>query len=304
MPTESAAPSPDTPDAIIRIDAADWDGGVAPDHRAAAVAALESGGVLLFPGLAFALEPAEERFVTPEIASPRSKNVSFNPATGGVKGAVVGAADLAAIGAMMRRYYERTRRLVASLSPQYAAALEDGRTSYRPVEIAGRPSSVRRDDARLHVDAFVSTPTRGDRIMRVFSNVNRQGRGRHWQIGAPFPEVAGTFLPRLPAQMPGSAWLLRLAGVTRRFRTPYDHLMLKLHDTMKADTDYQRQVPRSDFDFPPGATWITYTDMVSHAVLSGQYMFEQTFYLPTAALADESKAPLRVLERLSQRALV
>jgi hypothetical protein len=39
-------------------------------------------------------------------------------------------------------------------------------------------------------------------------------------------------------------------------------------------------------------------------VLSGQYLLEQTFYLPPAAMQDETRAPLRRLERIYQRALV
>jgi hypothetical protein len=48
---------------------------------------------------------------------------------------------------------------------------------------------------------------------------------------------------------------------------------------------------------------MVFTDGVEHAVLEGQYLLEQTFYLPVSAMRDESKAPLRVLEKLAQRAL-
>jgi hypothetical protein len=80
--------------------------------------------------------------------------------------------------------------------------------------------------------------------------------------------------------------------------------MLGIHDAMKRATHYQHTVLYTDFDFPPGSTWIVYTDMVSHAALSGQHLFEQTFYLPVSAMADESKAPLRILESLAGRQLV
>jgi hypothetical protein len=45
---------------------------------------------------------------------------------------------------------------------------------------------------------------------------------------------------------------------------------------------------------------MAFTDQVSHAAMSGQYQLEQTFYLPVAAMIDESRSPLRVLERLEE----
>ena len=92
--------------------------------------------------------------------------------------------------------------------------------------------------------------------------------------------------------------------MTRGYRTAYDQAMLDIHDSTKRATDYQQSVPRLDFDFPTGSTWIVFTDAVSHAALSGQHLFEQTFYLPVSAMADESKAPLRILESLAGHALV
>ena len=37
--------------------------------------------------------------------------------------------------------------------------------------------------------------------------------------------------------------------------------------------------------------------------MAGQYLFEQTFYLPVAGMVDPAKSPLRVLERLMRREL-
>jgi len=299
----TAKRSPAHPAAVVTMAATGWGNPIARDDIEIAVDRLEDGAVLYFPHLAFVLTNDEQRFLTAAIASKHSKNVSFNITDGTVKGTVADAAEVGSVAAMMRRYCDQATALVSALVPRYAAGLRVGRTSFRPVEIAGRPASVQQDDKRLHVDAFVSTPTSGDRIMRIFTNVNVEGRGRHWQIGAPFEDVARRFAPRLRAPLPGSAWLLHAAGLTHGRRTLYDHMMLKLHDTMKADAGYQEQVERSDFSFPPGSTWLCYTDMVSHAVLDGQFVFEQTFYLPLAAMADEAKAPLRVLERLTGRPL-
>lgn len=288
---------------VETLDAIGWQGPVSTNMRGVAVEALESGKVLYFPRLAFGLSKTEERFLTPAMAHAKAKNVSFDPSTGVVKGAVGSRADIAAVTAMMRRYHESARKLVETLLPAYGPELRVGRTSFRPVEIRGRPSSARKDDTRLHIDAFPSTPLGAQRILRVFTNVHREAEARHWRLGAPFEELARTFFKRLPKRSPGSAWLLKTFGITKGYRTHYDHMMLNLHDTMKADDAYQRRVVQNEFRFPPGSTWIVYTDMVSHAAMGGQHLFEQTFYLPVRAMANEAKSPLRVLERLAHRKL-
>jgi hypothetical protein len=79
--------------------------------------------------------------------------------------------------------------------------------------------------------------------------------------------------------------------------------MLQLHDLMKRDASFQAASPQTVFNFPPGSTWIAFTDHVSHAAMAGQYQLEQTFLLPVDAMLDESRSPLRILERLTGRRL-
>jgi hypothetical protein len=73
---------------------------------------------------------------------------------------------------------------------------------------------------------------------------------------------------------------------------------------MKADTEYQVAAPQSRFEFPPGSTWMAFTDQVSHAAMAGQFQLEQTFLLPIDAMLDPQRSPLRILERLVGRRLV
>ena len=61
---------------------------------------------------------------------------------------------------------------------------------------------------------------------------------------------------------------------------------------------------RGRFDFPALSTWVVFTDRVMHAALAGQFLLEQTFYLPVAAMQDEQYAPLRILEDICKRKLV
>ena len=78
--------------------------------------------------------------------------------------------------------------------------------------------------------------------------------------------------------------------------------MLGLHDNAKLDMDYQRTTSKTEIRFPPGTTWLCYTDQVMHAALAGQYVLEQTFHLDVEAMARPELSPLKVLERLRQAA--
>lgn len=264
--------------------------------------ALETGMVLFAPQLHFELSEPECAFLSPACLDGKSKNVSYRPANDALGGASE-AVDGGALKAMLRRYFEKSSALMDALCAEYRGKLAPGFASFRPAEIAGRASSWRKDDTRLHVDAFPSRPLHGLRIIRVFSNVNPSAP-RMWRVGDRFGNVAKTFLPKIGSAFPGSAWLLQALHVTKTRRTPYDHLMLGIHDRMKADENYQRVCPQVSLAIPPGATWACFTDSVSHAAMSGQFAFEQTFYLPVEAMCDASRSPLRVLEKLTGKPLV
>ncbi|MHB1565477.1 MAG: Kdo hydroxylase family protein [Acidiferrobacter sp.] len=289
---------------LQNIDRTVWAGPCPPALSARATAALEAGQVLLLPQLAFVLTASEQQFLDPCCSDGRAKNISFDPKSGVLKGAAVDGALHQPLKAMIERYAHGAQALVAALLPGYAPHLRWGRTSYRPVNVEARVVSARKDDSRLHVDAFPTRPNGGARILRVFCNVNPAGGARVWRLGEPFESCARRFLPQLSRPWPGSAWLLKAAHLTRSYRTRYDHYMLALHNVMKADDHYQRFCPQSEVPFPPASTWIVFTDQVSHAAMAGQYLFEQTFHMPPAALREPATAPVRVLERLMGRRLI
>jgi len=288
---------------VVEIPVADWDAQGADEIRELAGPALEQGNVVFFPRLAFAIPDAERGLLSLTLDA-HAKNISFDPTTGRLQGTTLAGAEAGTLKALMDRYATSTRELLFRIFPHYRAHATLGRTSFRPLEIAGRVTSWRKDDSRLHVDSFPATPVQGRRILRVFSNLNPEGRARAWRLGEPFEEVARRYLPGIAAPMWGSSRLLELTGITKTRRSAYDHFMLQIHDRMKADLEYQSRAPQSAYDFPAGSTWMVFTDQVSHAANAGQHLLEQTFYVPVEAMLDPSLAPLRVLERLSGRALV
>ena len=278
------------------------------DVREQAVSALETGGVLYIPDLGFPIEESEKPIFDDGYLQLSSKNLSYDPSTGEVRGlkSTRGADDAAkaALGQMMARYAQFSRDLCASLLGDFAKRLDIARTSFRPVEIEGRKSrTVGSDDTLLHVDSFSSRPMAGRRILRVFTNVNPVGKPRVWNVGEPFEDLAKRFVPRMRKPWPGERAALRLLYVTKSYRTLYDHYMLRLHDDMKGDSEYQRTVPFTRVELAAGATWMCFTDQVSHAALAGQHVFEQTFYGDVEHMARPERSPLKVLESMIQRPL-
>jgi hypothetical protein len=287
---------------LVTVDLADWRPSVAAEVTERLARDLEAGGVLVFPRLGFVLADEEQRFLDVRWSDGRAKNISLDGAA--IKGARGTPQELAGLAAMVARFARDAADLVGALFPRYAPYLRSARTSYRPHRASGRPVSWRKDDTRLHIDAFPSRPNRGERILRVFSNVNPAQEDRVWRVGEPFEAMASRLLARVRPQRPGEAALLHALRVTRTRRSEYDHLMLGLHDAAKADLDYQHTSPQEEARFAPGTTWICFSDQVMHAAMSGQYMLEQTIHLPLAALYEPARSPLAILERLTGRRLV
>jgi hypothetical protein len=289
---------------ILEVNCTDWSGSDLSATRETLRIALETGKVLYFPNLRFAIDGGETALLDPKLADPKRKNISLEPRGGALHGVVGDSVTQSAVRALVARYQTQARSLVDHLFPEYRDALRPAPTSLRLMRVETRHTSWRKDDSRLHVDAFPSRPNRGERIMRVFANVNPFGEPRVWRVGEPFEQVARRFLPTIKRQVPGSAWLLNALHITKSPRSAYDHLMLNLHDGMKADLEYQKVCQQETIPFPPGSTWICFSDQTSHAAMSGQYMLEQTFFLPVRAMVQPECAPLGILERLEGRALV
>ncbi|MEA1830817.1 Kdo hydroxylase family protein [Methylobacterium durans] len=268
--------------------------GAAPGARTLAQA-LEDGAVLMFPDLDFPFSDFETRFVERPFADGKAKNVNIRGEAAALKGAAGTPEEQEALRQVLIRYRAFARGLIDRFLPEYTGRISLAGTSYRPFDVDRRKLSWRRDDTRLHVDAFPSNPIGEKRILRVFRNINPSGQPRRWRVGEDFGSMAEKFLPRLPGYSPLSARLLATLRITKARRSEYDHLMLHLHDALKQDMAYQEKAPQADVEFLPGQTWVTFSDLVMHGAMGGQYMLEQTAYLPVAAQAHPEKSPQRIL---------
>jgi hypothetical protein len=226
-----------------------------------AVRAIEDGGVLVLPQVGFVLSERERRFLSPEWSDGRAKNISLDGTL--LKGARGSAEDLAEMTAMVARFAQNAADLVATLFPRYAPYVQRARTSFRPQPAVGRNVSWRKDDSRLHVDAFPSRPNHGERILRVFSNIN-PAADRVWRVGEPFEAVARTFCRESGTRSRVGGPCLRRSR-SQAPRSAYDHLMLAAR-SRKEDLAYQRDCDQQVVRFAPGTTWLCFSDQVMHAL--------------------------------------
>ncbi|HLN79844.1 MAG TPA: Kdo hydroxylase family protein [Thermoanaerobaculia bacterium] len=282
----------------------------APDEGSLA-RQLESGAILSFPDGSIALGTADLEVLRRQNPSHSRfhKNIAYRPDSGRLGG----------VGGIPRRDREPIRRALASFSreavrvvggvlPRYARSWRVGYTSFRPFEEAGRPLRTTSRNDLMHFDAFPSRPTNGDRILRFFVNVH-PSQPREWISGGPFERLAERYAVSsgilAAAARSGDedrvGLLSRIFGRRREKRSAYDEFMLRFHDYLKRNDDFQKNAPREEFSFAPGATWMVFTDGVSHAVLSGRHALEQTFLISRDSLASPESAPIGVLERLAGR---
>lgn len=146
---------------IHEIPNSDWNASFDSAAQKAATEALESGLVLFFPNLTFTLSDKEAELRSPRVIG-KSKNVSYNPANDKIGGTVCTGGEEATIKQMISRFASQTKTMLNALLPHYSSSLIQARTSFRPVEVAGRNSSWRKDDTRLHCDSFPARPPRGN----------------------------------------------------------------------------------------------------------------------------------------------
>src|SRR6266567_4006001 len=201
---------------LVSLDIASWRPAPAAGTRETAINTIEGGGVLILPRLAFEVTEAERRFLSPRWSDGRAKNISLDGAA--LKGARGSERDLAELSAFVSRFARCAADLVAALFPRYEPYVKRARTSFRPQPAAGRALSWRKDDSRLHVDAFPSRPNRGERILRVFSNVSAD-EDRVWRVGDRFEVMARHFLPKIQRPLPGSSRILSAFHVTKGRRS-------------------------------------------------------------------------------------
>jgi hypothetical protein len=281
----------------------------APARAASYCELLESGKVLFFDGIPFDLPSAHQDFLLSQRQTDSAfhKNISFRPKQKAIRGLSSGS-DGNRLREIMEHYSAETTRFVYNFLAPYAGKLDLDFASFRPLEEKGRNLPFKKRNDLLHVDSFPTRPTKGARILRVFTNINPT-ESRVWNIAEPFDLLAGRYarkadLDKFAAKKSsGIARALNRVGLPVGAHSAYDKFMLHFHDYLKANEDFQANCDKVRLEFPPRSTWLVYTDGVPHAALSGQFALEHTYIVPVAALVARNKAPITILEALCERKL-
>lgn len=280
---------------------------------------LEEGNILFFPQTPIAIAEDDLRFLRSleQSSSGLHKNLAYKPSVDKVSGADMKSTSPEASERLHRilRDYSRhvTEFLTGFLAP-YGARWQLDYGSFRPQEEAGRDLPLRRRNDLMHTDAFPTRPTHGARILRFFNNLH-PARTRDWITGEPFGALVQQFAPAKIALPKAEGTAMRaMRGAARGFglggavpalkRSPYDAFMMRFHNFLKENAEYQVHGKREEWRFPPGSSWMVYTDMVPHAVLAGQYALEQTYLVAPEAMVAPEHSPLGVLEAMSGEKLV
>ena len=307
MSAASSSVSPPSIPGMSRLITVSKDGG--PNQGRALCGELEAGNILFFPQTPFAFPEDDLKFLLTRKQTDASfhKNIAYRPAEDRITGLDKSAAGPEAerLRTIVAGYSQRATRFLGELLPLYAGKWKLDFASYRPLEEKGRPARLRARNDLPHVDAFPTRPTNGDRILRLFTNIN-PAHDRVWITSQNFDVVGPQFAKMIGvARQPSANPLAKvLRGIARAAhlpganRSPYDDFMHRCHNAMKEDGEFQRDCPKKQWEFPPHSTWIVLTDFVSHAVLQGQYALEQTFIISRDAMVRPEMSPLRILESL------
>ncbi|MBI3858141.1 MAG: Kdo hydroxylase family protein [Planctomycetes bacterium] len=280
--------------------------------------ALEAGRIVCFPESPLELpSPEDLEFLRQEMPKHlSSKNISFHPEVDkiiGIKGSreIVERAQR-----ILKEHNGRVQDFLKKSMPSLVRNWMVGTASFRPLQEKGRDLPTHASNEIVHVDAGAYGATHGDGIIRFFVNVNPV-EDRVWVTKGAFPDLYRRYgaearvLPQNGAN--GSAMD---EGMLDRLRTslssglsalvpsakfldssPYDRAMRRFHNYMKDTPAFQSTSEgHQEFRFKPFWAWMVFTDRVSHACISGQHAFADTFVVRLGSCRLPEMAPINILK--------
>lgn len=274
---------------------------------------LEQGELIYFPECPFALPLGEDRafLLTQQLRSLTHKNISYDPTQNRVKGFVRTSPEQEPrLTALLAAFSQAVSNWLLATLPRYHGGCQRDRASFRPEEEATRRLRHSARNDLLHIDAFPSRPAQGRRILRIWTNLH-PSEPRVWVTSELISRVVERYGPRLGLPLAErTTWLdhlgqslLSLLKPGRLRRSRYDCFMLRMHDALKKNDDFQERSPRRLWVFPPGSTWMLFTDARTHAELRGQFALEHSFFIDPAVLVCPDCSPVTLLEGRTRRPL-
>lgn len=277
---------------------------------------LERGEIVYFPECPVTLPDTDDlNFVRDELPElVARKNISYHPETDRVK--LKGAPELAdRARGILKSHSDRIVEFLHDTMPSLTSGCTIGTSSFRPIQEKGRDLSPHSSNELVHIDAGAYGATNGDRILRFFINANPT-EDRVWATKGQFSELYPRFgsdagitppqrgsssLDKRAIDHAFTAFLRGLAhiGLPQAVvvdSSPYDRTMRKFHNFMKDTPSFQQDMSsHQEIRFPPFSAWMVFTDTVSHASVSGQHAFVNTFLIRLARCRYPDLAPYNIL---------
>ncbi len=280
---------------------------------------LERGKVVLFSECPIGLpSPEELSFMREEMPKVlKLKNISYHPEVDRIVGIKGQREVVERTQAILKAHSQRAQAFLAKAIPALSRQWLVGTSSFRPMQEKGRNLSAHASNELVHVDAGAYGATHGDRIIRFFVNVNPV-EDRVWITKGAFPDLYRRFGEQAGVGRRNGNTAYLQEGVLDRLRTaavgaisavvppaklldssPYDRAMRRFHNFMKDSPEFQESPEgHRSFEFAPGSAWMVFTDMVTHACVSGQHAFIDTFIVPLENCRHRSLTPYAVLQEL------
>jgi hypothetical protein len=269
---------------------------------------LEKGGIIYFPQTPFFTSEDDKQFLLQQkqLEADYHKNVAYRPLEDRVTGVKKeSGTDVDRLRGILKSYSDQVTTFMGSFLSPYTPHLHKDFASFRPIEEKGRKLRLRARNDLLHVDSFATRPIFGNRIFRVFTNVNPTTE-RVWRTSETFDVLLNQFkdvvaAPKSPsgfdlAQIPLLKTIAKELGFKLNSPSAYDSWMLNFHNFLKENAKFQANTRKDVWSFPSNSAWMVFTDMVSHSVLSGQYALEQTYIVSKEDLTLPEKAPINLLK--------
>lgn len=269
---------------------------------------LEKGGIIYFEETPFFISKSDREFLLSlkQNKADHTKNIAYRPAQDRVTGLSKGKVeDTVRLHRIMADFHKQVYRFLENFLPPYSEGWKADFATFRAIEEHGRKMRLRARNDLLHVDSFATRPVYGDRILRTFLNVNPSQK-RVWQTTDTFEQLLKTFSNQISEPGPFKSnknknSLIRALAQKMGFKlsgeSSYDEWMMNFHNFLKENAEFQEKCRKDRWEFPANSSWIVFTDMVSHAVLSGRYALEQTFIVSQDSLVLPQKAPLNLLRK-------
>jgi hypothetical protein len=250
----------------------------------------------------------------------RRKNISYHPEVDRVVGLGGSATTRDRVGSVLKEHSAEVRRFLERAIEPLARTWTVATSSFRPLQERGRALSAHASNERVHVDAGAYGATHGNRILRFFMNAH-PSEDRVWISKGTFPEVyrrygraarvapedggprslAEGWAHRTYSRLLETAAHLGVPMAKLADTSPYDRLMRRFHNFMKDSPEFQETPEGHErFAFAPGSAWMVFTDMVTHACVSGQHAFIDTFIIPLSNCRHRALTPYAVLQGVPQ----